>query len=194
MMILLICILVIVILLFISSLGIFFYERKKINELLSVLKMQEEQEKRLIKNTELLTSKLTEKNDQQEIKTFLPYIGMAKEDIFIYDENFIATENSIKKNGFFTIIYEKNGFGLLLGHRGWVLLEEIIKNPEKKPIIVATKTKTRTAIFNGPGQGYYRVGTLEGNTPVEVLETFNFWKKIRISEGQEGYVWSSNLI
>ena len=193
-MILLICILVIVILLFISSLSIFFYERKKINELLSVLKMQEEQEKRLIKNTELLTSKLTEKNDQQEIKTFLPYIGMAKKDIFIYDENFIATEDSIKKNGFFTIIYEKNGFGLLLWYRGWVLLEEIIKDPEKKPIIVATKTKTRTAIFNGPGQGYYRVGTLEGNTPVEVLETFNFWKKIRISEGQEGYVWFSNLI
>lgn len=133
------------------------------------------------------------KEEQMEFMDFIPYFAMATEDCEVYLEDLCTPFGLKKENSFFTIVFEKSGYGRLL-EGGWVDLQFIIKNPKKNPSLKSGKIILETKVFNGPGQGYQEIGVVKKDTPVEIVETFNYWKKIRGTNGRTGYVWFENVL
>lgn len=172
------------------SIGVFISVRK-MKELFITQKQDSEN---LFGRMKELFNLLEKKKEELQLEIFFPYIAMIKEDAPVLDNSFKETGEILAKNTFYTIIFEKDEKGLLLNGEKWISLNKVIKNPSKKPTIIATKTKVSTSVYNGPGQGYLKLGTIQGNTPVEIIETFNYWKKIRVSSGKEGYVWHEDLM
>lgn len=132
--------------------------------------------------------------EEQEFLDFSPYLVYTKKEEPTYTNDFTPTGRLLKKNGFYSIIFEKDEYGLLFGSEEWVKLEELEKNPPKMQHQIPTRvSKDYVSLYNGPGKGYLELGKLKKGTPVEILDKVSIWKKIKIPNGIIGFIWEEYL-
>ncbi|MCX8074627.1 MAG: SH3 domain-containing protein [Clostridia bacterium] len=112
--------------------------------------------------------------------------------------------SSLKKNTSVTIISTNNGWHTIKlsnGQIGYVSGTYVKLNSTSTSVSTGTSTttSTKTGIVNtsilnvrsGPSTGYKVISNLRKNTTVSIISTSGGWHKIKLSNGQIGYISSS---
>lgn len=169
----------------------FYLSEKKAEKVQKILDSQEIVTSEIKQEIASLKKLFDKKQEECELLFFEPYLAITKENSVIVDEDKREKEE-VKRGTFHTVVYEKNGYAKLL-EGGWIDLSCLSKNFSKPSLQIPSRViKDKAILYNGPGFGYYKMGTIQQGVVVEVVDKIGPWRKILFKDNFY-YIQNINL-